>query len=500
MVAAVCTNNSARWSYQLKERSSYGKPGERRILQPHSFMAAMRSFWGIIIGTSLLTGAAHGQVFERGYVVTTAGDTLRGELENRFWQGPPDGVTFRTAPDAPARLFPRTRVRAFRLEGGRYFRAEVLPLDRNAQTNVANLPTRLVITQRPDSLLAEVLVNGPVPLLRAVVDDVTHYFVQRPGQPFLELVERRYLLDTNGHQRIVNANNYRSQLTVYFGDCPAAVAAAGTASFSAKGLAAVVQAFSGQCTAARRAGEDLTVPARPHRPFAFNGGLLAGAVYNISQFDSQTAGEERPLLNNLDLDGRLHPFGGAYFDVLLPGRRWALHGEAALSTFGRRGTFPLANGAGSYTWYGTKIDTRLGARYMLKQTLQRELFAGAGLNFNVTTRAESREQYGTGGTRLTSLNVRVPTQASFIGAPPFGVGTYAEVGVRQGRFTLSVDGLLGDGIDYTDPLAVNTAVRGTTMPSSETSNYYGYTYRAHLFAFRAVLAYRLGQRPDQQAP
>jgi hypothetical protein len=184
--------------------------------------------------------------------------------------------------------------------------------------------------------------------------------------------------------------------------------------------------------------------------------------------------------------------------VLLPGRRWALHAEETFSSYGRRGTFALAGGAGSYTWYGTKLDTRIGARYMLKQAAQGVWFVGGGINFNATVSYASREQYGPGSSRVNSLGLRLPTASGFLGAPRFGVGPYLETGVRRGRFTLSLDAMLGDGVSYNDPLTVQTAIRDPDTPSV-VIDYTGYNYSAPLLAFRALLGFRLGHSPDQKA-
>ncbi|MFC7667002.1 hypothetical protein ACFQT0_05890 [Hymenobacter humi] len=292
-----------------------------------------------------------------------------------------------------------------------------------------------------------------------------------------------------------DANNYQSQAATYFGDCPAAVTAAGAAPYSTKGLAGVVQAFSTQCTQGKQPGVEILAQAQPHRPFAFNGGLLAGASHNTLRIKQRFRGEEAPLLDGLNLDGRLHPLGGLYLDVLLPGRRWAGHSEAAFSTFGRRGNFPLAGGEGSYKWHGTKLDARLGARYMLKQSLTQELFGGVGFNFNFTTSYESHEQYGAGSSRLTARGVRVPTQAPFCGAFTFQAAPYIEVGARRGRFTLSVDAGLNGRVYYQDPLAVFYSSSFGAV--GETTDYRGYRYSSSLLAYRAVLAFRLGHRPDQ---
>ncbi len=446
----------------------------------------------------LAAGSVHGQAFEPGYLVTTAGDTLRGELENRFWQQAPIEVVFRSAPGQPRQLYPRARLRAFKLAGGRLFRHEVLPVDRAARTQIGSLPQRLIINQQPDTLLAEVLVDGPVPLLRANLENINHYYVQRPGRPFLEMAERRYLAMRDGREQVLDGNNYREQLKLYFADCPSAVAVATSARFSARDLAGVVQTFSANCTDSRQPGLDLTAQSWPQGQVLLNWGVLAGGRYNRVQLRQDgPVGEEAPLLDGLGLDGRLHPVGGLYLDVLLPGRHWLAHTEVALSTFGRRGVFerPGADGLSyRYAWHGTHLNVRVGGRYVLAQRPQRSWFAGAGADFDITTSSESGASYGGGSSRLTSRNVRVPTRSAFIGSPPLNMGLYLEAGLRQGRATLSADAALMGDAGFRDPLLVQAAVRLPGNTTGETNIYNGYTYRRTQLTGRVVLAWQLNRR------
>ena len=455
----------------------------------------MHSFCKLLLAASLLLGGqVQAQTFEPGYLVTAAGDTLRGELENRFWQEPPTGVVFRAGADQAVQSYVRTQLQSFQLNSGRYFRREVLPVDRAATRQLSNLPSRLIINQQPDTLLAEVVVDGPAPLLRAVLADVNHFFVQRPGQPFLELTEHRYLATVNGQERVMDGNNYKEQLRLYFADCPAAVAAVKTASFSTRGLVQVVQAFNAQCSIARQAAPDLMTASR--QQLAFNGGVLAAGRYNrlmISTIDD--IGEEPALLNGLNLDGRLQPVGGLYLDILTPGRRWLVHSEAAFSTYGRRGMFAVAGDAGSYiyTWHGTRLDVRLGARRLFGQQGTQALFAGGGIDFDITTSSESGASYGGGSSRLTVRNVRVPSRSAFIGSSGLNIGPYLETGLRRGRATLSIDVSLLGSINFNDRLLVQSALRDSNNPTKETNLYNGYTYRHALLTSRLVLAWQLNR-------
>ncbi len=186
-------------------------------------------------------------------MVRSSGDTLRGEIENRFWVEPPAFIRFRSTLGGPEQLFQPRQLRTVSFTDGRYFHYLVLSLDHGAETRLDLLPRNNATDVRTDSVLAEVLVDGVAKLLRVVLPGAAHYLVQRPSQPVLDLSERHYL--SNGlRARLVNGNNSRGQLGVYFGDCPAAHDAALKAVFTAEGLTAVVQAYNTTCSATKRTG------------------------------------------------------------------------------------------------------------------------------------------------------------------------------------------------------------------------------------------------------
>jgi hypothetical protein len=131
----------------------------------------------------LVALAARAQSYEPGWVLRSTGDTLRGEVENGFWNEPPAFVRFRPTAGSASQLLQPQQVRAFGLTGGRYFRFEVLPIDHAAETRLALLPQGNAHNVQQDSLLAEVLLEGPVTLLRVARPAVLHLLLLRPNPP-----------------------------------------------------------------------------------------------------------------------------------------------------------------------------------------------------------------------------------------------------------------------------------------------------------------------------
>ncbi|MGI4874165.1 MAG: hypothetical protein ACRYFX_23640 [Janthinobacterium lividum] len=380
----------------------------------------------------ITTRTGWAQVFEPGTLVLTSGDTLRGEIENRYWESNPVAVRFRPISGAVTAYRPG-QVRSFCLATGRCFRSDVFPFDKHAETRTTLLRQGLRIAQEDTRLFAEVLVDGPASLLRSSQVGATHYFVRREARPYLELTERRYLRQNT--VTIVNGNNYVAQLEGYFGDCEAAMQAIQRAPFTAEGLLRVVQAYNQQCTAARHPGQEVKAVADPGLLLGLHAGVLVGAHYNGALL---MRGPIRALYGQR-LDNSLHPAGGIYADVLIAGRRVALHAEATLSQYSGQGSFAAAYGlpAGNYEWQGMQVQLREGLRFFANLTPHKRLyFGGIGVGQDRSFATTS------------SLNFVDNTRLPFAGKLYNDVIPYVEVGVRQQRFSLTLDARAQASDDY----------------------------------------------------
>jgi hypothetical protein len=321
------------------------------------------------------------QVYEPGLLVRSNGDTVRGEIENNFWLNPPKFIHFRRTPTSSPELVRPHQLRTVLFTQGRYFRFEALPIDHAAETRLDRLPVGLHPDVRVDSLLAEVLLEGSCSLLRVVQFSTTHYLLRRPGQPVLDLSERQYIArGPNGQLVVVDGNNYKGQLGIYFGDCPAVSAALPTTPFTAEGLARLVQAFEDACASPHLPTRSWLARSPVRGRMAFGLGVVAGGQYHR-------------------VFNQLHPFAGLYAEMLLPNRTLAAYGELCLSQFTGEGSMVasynestvVVNGT-SYpvftpinsdfryrAWEGT---VRLGLRGFLPAFRHQQWVVSGGVEYN----------------------------------------------------------------------------------------------------------------------
>jgi hypothetical protein len=373
---------------------------------------------------------AHAQKIEPGYLVVNRGDTLRGEVENVFWDDPLTTVRFRAKTTDRLVTYSARQLRSVYLGSGRLLRKELLPVDRTAQTEVNRLPTTSQGEQHPDSVMADVLVVGPATLLGIRLHSVNHFFVRREQEPYLEMTERRYLVPQKGIMVIADGNDYKSQLIRYFGDCEAATNVIPRTRFTGTDLKAVVQAYNQQCSAARQAGQEVTSEKLRQGKIAVRLGLITGARYNSLRLavDNNTTAE----LNGLNADGRLHGQGGIYFDLMNSGRRAAIHSALLVSQIGRPGAVAYSPRSvtrpNSYEWHGTLASLQLGLRGFVPIGEHYNLLFGAGYEVNRFFKLVSEITY-TNSDTYSFVN-------SFNGwLPP-----YLEAGLSRDRLALTLNG------------------------------------------------------------
>ncbi|UYZ62799.1 hypothetical protein [Hymenobacter weizhouensis] len=464
---------------------------------------------GLVLGATapLLSNA---QSFTPGYLVRAAGDTVRGELENGFWEDAPATLRFRTAPAAAVQEVSTRSLRGFGLSQGRFWRRQYLTYDAAAEsrrdlTQLDAPRSRLV----SDSLLTEVLVQGPVLLTVAFRGTTPHYFVQQTDRPPLELVARTYRrTGPDGRQYFSAVNNYKEQLRLYLPECPALAGRWEKLRFEARQLQQAIQDYNTQCL-----GQASVLTAQPRTArLRLEWGGLAGAAYTRATLGSGTATgfnvavapggpqlETLPLepfyLAGQRLESSVRPTGGLYADLLFPGRRVAGHAEVSVrapETFTR--TVTTGNPAyptKTYALRGVQTLAALGVR-LLRPVGSGQVLGGLGLLNVFTVLSRNQAEYpGVSGRSFRSQALPVRGQ---LGYTRQQVGVYLEGGYRWGRFTATAAARYFGGT-VTDNTTVNSVLveKDTGRPVAFSTS----TYTLRNYQGQLTLAYRLNRNTDQ---
>ncbi|UOQ67569.1 hypothetical protein [Hymenobacter volaticus] len=417
---------------------------------------------------------ASGQVFEAGYVVLSQGDTLRGEVENAFWEDTPTSIRFRSA-TKELTTYSGRQLRTAYLASGRLLRKELLPIDRSAQTDITRLTASVRGQQQMDSVLADVIVIGPSSLLSLTLQNVKHFFVRREARPYLEMAERRYLItDAQGTKRAADGNDYKNQLRVYYGDCPAAMAAVDKGPFTAEGLRAVVQTYNQQCSAIGKAGLEIRREETKQAKVIVRLGLVAGVRYNsLRSHNFGYTAQTRAVLDKYNLDGQLNLQGGGYLDLVNAGRRLALHAALLISRFGNSGIIDLptldSNESATFQRHGTLLSLQYGVRGFPAVGQQLQVVLGGGFEVNQILTSTSEFEY-------------IGVRKDFLYGFKSNLLPYLEAGLSRDRLALVFTGRLYEKENYSH--------------YASKANPRLMTYEVTPWSLSASLSYRLNANPD----
>ncbi|AIZ64801.1 hypothetical protein PK28_15985 [Hymenobacter sp. DG25B] len=457
---------------------------------------------------------ARAQTFQPGYLVRAAGDTVRGELENAYWQDAPATIRFRNQGQTALQTLSTRSLQAFGLSGVRHWRTQYLTYDAAAESNPSYLQTDAPRTRFvTDTLVTEVLVQGPITLLAAFRGTTPHYFLLRDGQKPLELVDRRYqYTGPDGRRYLSRVNDYREQLRGFLPTCPEVAPRISRLPYDEKAIIRLVQQYNTTCLGQTIAATPNTgdKPKGQNR-VRLDWGVQAGAAYTSTtakdgktadnQYASVTGPQqyevlplEKRYLSDAKLEQGLRPVVGIYADVLFPGRRLALHTDASFRKMqdyqqefatGKAG-YPTK----TYRLSGSQTNLQIGIR-ALRPLPTGQFLAGLGLAMSFNALKENESAYP-GATDLTynGTPLRRSVQLDY---PHEQVGLYAEIGYRWQRLTALLSWRYQEGL-LDDRTAIESVVVEKSTNALSLYRTREYNLRSHLAVFS--LGFRLNKNTD----
>lgn len=284
----------------------------------------------VLLG-ALLLGAASAQAqtnFRPGYVVTLAGDTLKGEVDSRGAQRNARLSRFRTSKAAPITEYRPQQLRGYGFTGDRVYQTETVLLSDSLSRN-AIYKLKIDTLQRPSFL--EALVLGPASLLFLRDEhNKDHYYLRMAGKPVQELIQNTHEVVENSVTYRGKTHEYRRTLAAATQQCPAIQSAITTVRFGQNGLADLVQRYN-DCV-----GATSITPAAESRRSHVQLSLVVGAEKNrLTLYDPHPAQE-------IQATSSVRPTAGLGLTLHPPGITRAI--SARVEALYEKQTYSLATG------------------------------------------------------------------------------------------------------------------------------------------------------------
>ena len=150
--------------------------------------------------------------YQKGQVVLTNGDILKGWIDYRNWLANPTAIRFKQDSLADnSRQFTTADINFFQVAGDKYLKAfitkDMLPVDIN------HLVPDTTEDQQKDTAFLRVLVEGPVLNLYEVYDFKPHYYIQDSTKSYRELTYKFTMGEQPG--KLMIRNYFRDELLAY---------------------------------------------------------------------------------------------------------------------------------------------------------------------------------------------------------------------------------------------------------------------------------------------
>ncbi|TGE22256.1 PorT family protein [Hymenobacter aquaticus] len=327
--------------------------------------------------------------FRPGYVVQPAGDTLRGEVDNRSDVRNAAACRFRQA--GSVREYAPAELLGFGLTGRKVYRTRTVTVPDSA-------------AQPARTYFLEVLAAGPAQLYyRRDPGGIDHYYISVGGQTATELVYRRVLLQMAGGEwvtmvsRYQEKNLFRGTLAETFAACPAVQQQVSSLQYKASSLVGIVERYNA-CVGGPGAGQ----PVSARRSARYSLGVVAGVGVSQMQLSGYTSFEQA------NFPSSVQPVVGLRLGIPMPrlNEKLSLQIEALYQRQRYESEYTTRFGSSSaYREQARVALNYLKVPFMLRYTYPRGAVRpmvqlGVSPNLSLSTTAEFRQQnldgsYGT---------------------------------------------------------------------------------------------------------
>ncbi|WP_167851956.1 outer membrane beta-barrel protein [Hymenobacter elongatus] len=254
----------------------------------------------LVLPLLTISSVAVAQVdFRPGYIIQPAGDTLRGEVDNRSAVRSATECWFRQGAGA-VRSYSPTELLGYGLPGSKVYRSRLVAVPDSSAL-------------LPRTYFLDVLVAGATQLYyRRDSNGYEHFYVGTGPAAATELVYRRTLTTSpDGSSRYLEKNLFRGTLAETFSACPAVQQQVASLPFKQSQLVAIIKLYNACVGSATSASSQASAIPRSHVTI----GMVAGLGIDELRI---TTNPGFAGLSNADFGTSTQPVGGLRLGVTLP--------------------------------------------------------------------------------------------------------------------------------------------------------------------------------------
>lgn len=380
-----------------------------------------------------------------GYIINTAGDTIRGYINDQNWGSNPKKVYFKEEIEGKAIKYAPATIKAFATEGDIYLSAIIGRSLSSKRVNKLDDYDKLNLLT--DTLFLQAVVLGPKSLYyHKSLEGIENFYIKN-GESLSLLEYKKYKKTIDQKEIITEVKTYLLQLKEYFKDCESIQGSLISLEYSRKQMENIFSAYYEKCSTERP--ESKKIRGR----LLFKYGMKAGISRTTLHFSSDLYKH----LADADYKSSLDYTLGISADIILARNRgkWSLNNELFYTRYKVDGMYNDHEIGNNYKVINTelgfshlKLNTSVKYRFNMKDS---DLYLNAGISHGLILQEISNrldETYYPSGHSIEG-EIAIPAIKELELGRVFGIGWQKKrysVEVRYERGTgISNVLFLGDG-------------------------------------------------------
>jgi hypothetical protein len=375
-----------------------------------------------------------------GLIIKSNGDTLKGYINYRNWEGNPSRVGFRTSPEGATVKYSPMDIVSFIASDEVYVSAIV-----NAEmtrTNVNDLTMDKELNIEQDTAFLQTMIQGPKSLYYFMNRYGKAQFYIQNGANYELLVYKKYKDLVDGQTVVKENRKFIGQLILYLQDC--------------SGIQSKLEKVVYEKSSLEEAFINYYKCIKSPIPFqkktektTLAVGVLAGMSLTSLKFKDDLS--QTPWLVNTDFNLSVNFAGGIFFDIIFPrnNKKWSVNNELTYCTYNVNSSYTEVINANrteennlTIAYSYIKMNNMLRFRIPIGDF---SIFFNGGITNGIAVSSKNyRKSISTFYDQITtSEGMAVPLEKSW------ELGFMAGLGGKYKRFSLEVRYEWGNGIsDY----------------------------------------------------
>lgn len=383
--------------------------------------------------------------YKPGKILTLSGDTIKGFIDFRNWIQNPKKISFRKTLNDQLITYTPESILSFYV-GDDIYESAIVKLDPNSY-NQEDLTYSNTMNLKIDTVFLQTMIKGEKSLYNHIDNSGKENFFIKEGKEYELLVYQRYFKDVADQKKIIENKKYIGQLSIYFQNCPTALAKLSSTKYEPKSLLNLFSYYY-NCTNTAIGFKNET------KKISNEFGLIVGVTETQLSFGGSASLE---YLKSGNFSKSYNFTAGLFYNLIFGNNqgKWSLNNELLYTSYKTSGSYLNYVNVNNYT----NTNSTLGFSYIKMNNMLRFKFPIKNififLNIGMSN-GYAISQTNTRKDEIYFFNTRVATGKALEEVRKYEQGYFLGLGGKYKNYSIEMRYETGTGMSKMSSLSSST--------------------------------------------